>query len=110
MTPTDEITALRRVVAAHRAHKTSLLYGDLPFITRRREAELFAALDALAALPAASPPAVGEVVEMAVWINDQGAIAQRLALGFSDNAETMQGWVRLGTVRLALIPTSDEPK
>lgn len=43
--------ALAAVVKARQAHKMSLLCGDLPWVSRQREGELFAAIDTLDALP-----------------------------------------------------------
>jgi Xaa-Pro aminopeptidase len=107
MTPTDEIAALRRVVeAARRVMQQALDRYDRGEGMTAAEVVLDAALDAL---PAASPPAVdeGKTVELVLCV-DHGGGAHMHEPGFTPS--WAHGWRRLGTVRLPLIPTVEEPK
>jgi len=121
MTPTDEIAGLRRVVEAmtmaeHALHNAVTLWGaratDMPQLAwlqqvgEAREA-LANAARRIDALRAASPPAVGKTVELVLCV-DHGGGAHMHERGAVPS--WAHGWRRLGTVRLPLIPTVEEPK
>ena len=68
----------------------------------RAHAAMIRAHDALRALPAAPEPARGKVVELAVWVMDNGFHSFAAPGSHSDNSRVREGWTRLGTVTLPL--------
>ena len=101
-----ELEALRRVAEAAQilAESCGVIRGKTPedddiwTVEIDHVRELNAALDALPA-PAAEP----EVVEVAVWRdNDDGEVV--FCTPKTERDDPLQGWTRLGTTRLALVP------
>ena len=101
---TTELEALRRVAEA--ARKWLVAVSGLPLQTTEERDTMDAcegALLALDALPATTAESEGEVVEVAVWRdNDDGEVV--FCIPKTERDGPLQGWTRLGTTRLALVP------
>lgn len=102
--PTPQPTPARSRLAALEALRTAV--WDYDRGTGRgglRWSDVRAALAAVDDSPASAPEPEGEVVEVAVWRdNDDGEVV--FCIPKTERDGPLQGWTRLGTTRLALVP------
>lgn len=96
---TTELEALHRVAEAADVWERC----SHPIECQRAFGNLRTALQAWRALPATTAESEGEVVEVAVWRdNDDGEVV--FCIPKTERDGPLQGWTRLGTTRLALVP------